>query len=869
MAALRSLSRSFQRAAPLFSRYAPAASFSTAQFKVCINGGAGGIGQPLTMLMAMNESVKEVSVQDVSMAAVPPAGVAADLGHLEFPSKVVGYATDPKVPATEQLEACLTGCNLVLIPAGMPRKPGMTRDDLFNINADIAKGVVEACAKFCPEAVVGIIVNPVNSIVPAMAELYKKKGLDPLKIVGVTSLDIVRANKFVAEITGKSPADIEVPVIGGHAGVTIMPVFSQDPISATISADKIPALDKRTQDGGTEVVEAKAGKGSATLSMAYSGARFGNKVLKGMAGTPTDECAYVASTVTDLPYFSSKVTFGKTGVEKIHPVGALNSYEEGRLKEAQRSTRAWNTSQGSERNSGAVQRPRAAQPVAGSRGENPGNFSPEKEEEVQSSQTVFCYCAKGISRSSSLVIAPLAAVVLAEVSLRSEEEHADPATRTERSQELPLLDEESNSLFLLLRGMTTVSFCEGPPPLAWLRSRLAAIIAANPWLSGHLRRNGVNDAVSLRFDAAGATREVQLLGSVNISSSTPYEVISQQISGSCAEVRPGLVCLQNSSEPLIRVSLCDGGFRDEFALIVSISHIVADGHTYYKLFEMLTQNVELTSLNPRRKVHFNQKRIQAVGQRQYDFIYSPQYVLNCLSGKLLYGKPRCRAYLVNSERVAEIKASQIKEHPDVPFVSTNDVLTSLFGRLIDARVCSMAINFRNRIAGICEDDAGNYQGLLCLGPKDFAEPASIRRLLQRGGTTGIYHEISNGADAVTPAPDFWQTLKSRLAVMTNWAFNQPQLEQCRMLLHLPHFDLEEVNSDMAVIFRPRAGELAVLTFLKDLDMDELVKEADGILGRPLSPEVFREKKSGCGLHVLQWVPLLFGERLQIYGVQHN
>ena len=53
-------------------------------------------------------------------------------------------------------------------------------------------------------------------------------GLDPLKIVGVTSLDIVRANKFVAELTGKSPGEIEVPVIGGHAGVTIMPVFSQD-----------------------------------------------------------------------------------------------------------------------------------------------------------------------------------------------------------------------------------------------------------------------------------------------------------------------------------------------------------------------------------------------------------------------------------------------------------------------------------------------------------------------------------------------------------------------------------------------------------------------------------------------------------------
>merc|ERR1712113_1215076 len=179
-----------------------------------------------------------------------------------YPSKVVGYAIDPSKPAVDQLEECLTGCHLVLVPAGVPRKPGMTRDDLFNINAGIAKGLVDACAKYCPEAVIGLIVNPVNSIVPAMAEIYKSKGLDPMKIVGVTSLDIVRANKFVAEITGKSPADVEVPVIGGHAGVTIMPVFSQDPIAATIDVSKIEALDKRTQDAGTEVVNAKGGKGS-------------------------------------------------------------------------------------------------------------------------------------------------------------------------------------------------------------------------------------------------------------------------------------------------------------------------------------------------------------------------------------------------------------------------------------------------------------------------------------------------------------------------------------------------------------------------------------------------------------------------------
>merc|ERR1712188_148986 len=127
----------------------------------------------------------------------------------EYPSKVKGYAIDPSQPPIGQLGECLTGCNLVLVPAGIPRKPGMTRADLFKVNAGIAKGNVEACAKFCPDAVIGLIVNPVNSVVPAMCELWKKKGLDPCKIVGVTSLDIVRANKFIQEITGK-PCQIPV-----------------------------------------------------------------------------------------------------------------------------------------------------------------------------------------------------------------------------------------------------------------------------------------------------------------------------------------------------------------------------------------------------------------------------------------------------------------------------------------------------------------------------------------------------------------------------------------------------------------------------------------------------------------------------------
>merc|ERR1711972_1160355 len=225
------------------------------------------------------------------------AGVAADLSHIENMNVVKGYVGELNQPPVDFTKDALTGCDLVLIPAGMPRKPGMTRDDLFKVNADIAKGLVEACAKYCPNAILCMIVNPVNSVVPAMAELYKKKGLDPKKIIGVTTLDCVRANKFVGDLLDAHPKDINVPVIGGHAGVTIMPVFSQDPAAATIDPSKIPALDKHVQDAGTDVVNAKSGKGSATLSMAYAGARLGKAVLAGLNGTPTTECAYVMSDI--------------------------------------------------------------------------------------------------------------------------------------------------------------------------------------------------------------------------------------------------------------------------------------------------------------------------------------------------------------------------------------------------------------------------------------------------------------------------------------------------------------------------------------------------------------------------------------------
>jgi len=294
-------------------------SFATRGFKVGVVGAAGGIGQPLALLLKLNPKVTELSLYDV----VRTPGVAADVSHCDTPAKVTGH-TGPA-----EVAKALSGCNLVVIPAGVPRKPGMTRDDLFNTNAGIVKGLAEACAENCPNAMFLIISNPVNSTVPIFAEVLKKKGVyNPKKLFGVTTLDVVRANAFVAENQNFDVAATNVTVVGGHAGTTILPLLSQVPNSKFTEED-ISKLTNRIQFGGDEVVKAKDGTGSATLSMAYAGQKFASHLLDAMSGVQNVvECTFVENNLTAAPFFSARCRLGPNGVEEVLPLGKLSPFEE-------------------------------------------------------------------------------------------------------------------------------------------------------------------------------------------------------------------------------------------------------------------------------------------------------------------------------------------------------------------------------------------------------------------------------------------------------------------------------------------------------------------------------------------------------------
>ncbi|KAJ9608838.1 Malate dehydrogenase, cytoplasmic [Cladophialophora chaetospira] len=295
--------------------------------KVTVLGAAGGIGQPLSLLMKLNPRVSQLALYDIRLGP----GVAADISHINTKSTVKGYD-----PTPSGLREALAGAEVVLIPAGVPRKPGMTRDDLFNTNASIVRDLAKAAADAAPNANLLIISNPVNSTVPIVAEIFKSKGVyNPKRLFGVTTLDVVRASRFVSELKGSDPANENITVVGGHSGVTIVPLISQSGHS-DITGEKLDTLVNRIQFGGDEVVKAKDGAGSATLSMAMAGARFAESLLKAAQGEKgVVECTFVDSPLykdQGVDFFASKVELGPDGVQKINDVGKLNKHEESLLE---------------------------------------------------------------------------------------------------------------------------------------------------------------------------------------------------------------------------------------------------------------------------------------------------------------------------------------------------------------------------------------------------------------------------------------------------------------------------------------------------------------------------------------------------------
>jgi len=293
--------------------------------KVAVLGAAGGIGQALALLLKLDlPENSELSLYDV--APVTP-GVAKDLSHIPTSVKVTGFGGDDATPALE-------GADVVLISAGVARKPGMDRSDLFNINAGIIKNLIGTVAKVAPDACIGIITNPVNTTVAIAAEVLKAAGVyNKNKLFGITTLDVIRAEEFIADLKGLPAEHVRVNVIGGHSGTTILPVLSQVQ-GVEFTDQEVIELTDRIQNAGTEVVNAKAGGGSATLSMARAASVFGVRLVQALLGKQgIIQNAYVDGGNSCSPFFTQPLLLGINGIERVLPFGELSDFEDKKKEE--------------------------------------------------------------------------------------------------------------------------------------------------------------------------------------------------------------------------------------------------------------------------------------------------------------------------------------------------------------------------------------------------------------------------------------------------------------------------------------------------------------------------------------------------------
>ncbi|CAD2216972.1 malate dehydrogenase [Angomonas deanei] len=303
--------------------------------KVVVFGASSAVGQSLSMLLKLSPHVKELVCCNTPLdASVPSVGVAADVSHIDTNTKV-RYAQD-----VSDWPAALHSAQFVAICCGVNFDPLREFNEAaFAQNAPYMKPVIQAIAESAPSAVIGVVSSPVNSIVPLCAEYLKAENkFDPRKLLGITTLDVVRARRLAAEALSMNPFDVNIPVVGGRGGITACPLISQTGLR--LSTEDIAHIAIQVQQYGTSLhhTDEQTGDKSLTTSVSPSGA-LGSayathelimSVLKAQRGDyGICECAMVESTVrAETPFFASKIQLGREGVESLFPIGNLNEFEQ-------------------------------------------------------------------------------------------------------------------------------------------------------------------------------------------------------------------------------------------------------------------------------------------------------------------------------------------------------------------------------------------------------------------------------------------------------------------------------------------------------------------------------------------------------------
>ncbi|HWJ86533.1 MAG TPA: malate dehydrogenase [Pelagibacterium sp.] len=276
--------------------------------------GAGQIGGTLAHLVALKE-LGDVMLFDIVDGV--PQGKALDLAQS---GPVEGYNASLK--GTSEYKD-IAGADVVIVTAGVPRKPGMSRDDLLEINLKVMEQVGAGIAKYAPEAFVICITNPLDAMVWA---LQKFSGLPAEKVVGMAGvLDSARFRHFIAEELNVSVQDVTAFVMGGH-GDTMVPLARYSTVAGIplpdmvkmgwMSKDTLDQIIQRTRDGGAEIVGLLK-TGSAFYAPAASAVEMAECYLKDKKRILPCAARLTGQFGVDEMYVGVPVVIGAGGVERI------------------------------------------------------------------------------------------------------------------------------------------------------------------------------------------------------------------------------------------------------------------------------------------------------------------------------------------------------------------------------------------------------------------------------------------------------------------------------------------------------------------------------------------------------------------------
>jgi hypothetical protein len=355
------------------------------------------------------------------------------------------------------------------------------------------------------------------------------------------------------------------------------------------------------------------------------------------------------------------------------------------------------------------------------------------------------------------------------------------------------------------------------------------VLTLNPWLAGKLTKiRGKLNLVYPKAESVSVSDVLTVLAEPvqQLGISTEYEVLMK----SCIPLAVGGNGLANGTQQLkaknvlsrfvLVPTVASNSEGPGFALVFSMSHAVADGYTYYEILGMLsdTSLAAVRALSPARKQAYETDHlVRLISPNVFRFGSSFTFIKAYVAG--MFRKPPAQpmAYFVDEAKVSQAKSSHAPgTSPDIPYISTNDVITSHYMKTCMPRLGMMAINYRPRCPILDANDAGNYEEIVLSDIEGYQTPAAVRASLvadPQGAFVGIQKQL----------PGFWE--KCELAFVSSWAIkgSSPPFDlglggKVQQLLHLPilflPMPLARCPMDTAIVFRPLPNQLALLLFGK-------------------------------------------------------